>query len=117
MTKRAHRHKLWLDDCRTPPSEEWHWCKTADEAMDYLAGFYVSEVSLDHDLGSDFDPVPAKTGYEVACYIEAEARAGRLPRLKWRVHSANPVGLERMMAVLGNANRAWNTHDAEEETA
>ena len=49
--------KLWLDDLRPPPPDDnWHWAKTADEAIrimqDYALGnIVVTYASLDHDLG------------------------------------------------------------------
>lgn len=97
--------RLWLDDVRPAP-DGWEWVKTADEAIERLKAGGVVEVSLDHDLGSDFGP-PEPTGYTVAAWIELAAHLGALPRLVWNVHSANPVGHERMVAALRSADAAW----------
>lgn len=99
---------LWLDDCRPIPADFDIWAKTAQEAIARLAGGTVELISLDHDLG-DEDLVGS--GYVVACWIEEAAAAGRLKRLAWRIHSANPVGRQRMEAALRSADRQWDLHE------
>lgn len=42
--------KLWLDDVHRPPSEDWTWVKSVDEALALLLTGSVAEVSLDNDL-------------------------------------------------------------------
>jgi len=87
--------KLWLDDVRKPPDNSWHWVRTAEEAISWLADGIVSEASLDHDLGYSASRM---SGYDVVCYLE------RVPdNLPWngtKVHSMNPVGAEKMRVVL-----------------
>lgn len=95
--------RLWLDDLRPAPSG-WVWVKTVAAAQALLRRGGVVEVSLDHDLGDD----GAGTGYDLAVWIEEEALHARLPRLKWAVHSANPIGRERMEQALGNADIFWD---------
>ena len=80
------------------------WVTTAAEAIQLIAGGKVTEVSLDHDLG----PEGIGTGYDVAKFIEEKAFYQEIPRLKWRVHSANPVGRERMTVALQNADKYWS---------
>lgn len=94
--------RLWLDDLRPAP-DGWTHARTAAEAMALLAHGDVEEVSLDHDLG----PEEAGPGYAVAAWIEEAAAFGRIPPLRWSVHSANPVGRERMAAALESAERWW----------
>ena len=96
--------KLWLDDVRPAPSDggDWVHVKTAFEAIQALNTGHFDEVSLDHDLGEPADEVG--NGYEVACWIEENAFFERLGRLKWRVHSANPVGITAMTSALNNAD-------------
>lgn len=94
--------RLWLDDLRPAP-HGWTHARTAPEAIALLAAGGVEEVSLDHDLG----PPEAGTGYDVAAWIEARAAEGTLPRVSWRVHSANPVGVQRIRAALESAERWW----------
>lgn len=92
--------KLWIDDLRVAP-EGWTWAKTPSEAIGFLEAGGVSEVSFDHDLGGDL------TAYEVACWIEQAAAEGRIGRLEWRIHSANPVGRKRIESAMRSAERFW----------
>lgn len=96
---------LWLDATRPAPSDDWEWVKTASEAIDALAGGYFDEVSLNHDLGSDPD---AGTGLQVAEWIERAAHAGRIGRLRWRVHSSSTPGREKTVKALQTADRHWS---------
>jgi hypothetical protein len=95
--------KLWLDDIRLPPPN-WHWVKSAKEAIILLDSGVVKEISLDHDLGDD---MIMGTGYDVAVAIEQGAFNGTLAPLVWNVHSANPVGIQKMLQALRNADRFW----------
>lgn len=96
--------KIWLDDLRPIPPQYDHWCVLAREAIACLATGEVTDISLDHDLG----PPEAGTGYDVAVWIEEQAFNGTLPKLNWRIHSANAVGRKNMEAALQNADRFWN---------
>lgn len=95
--------KLWVDDERPAP-EGWIWVKTAQAAMLELLTGKVEEISLDHDLAS---PLPGETGYSVARWIETAAANGRLKRLKWAVHSANPPGRRNIEMALEAADKFW----------
>lgn len=95
--------KIWLDDERLmPPGFDFH-IKTAAEAIELLAAGGVIAISLDHDLGDD-----GGTGYEVACYIEQGAYNGTLSPIEVTIHSANPVGRERMEIAIDNARLFWS---------
>jgi len=76
--------------------------KTAGEAIKLLEGGKVTEISLDHDLGED-----GGTGYFVTKWMEWAAAMGRLPHLKWAIHSANPVGRRNMEMALVNVEKFW----------
>jgi hypothetical protein len=93
--------QVWLDDERPCP-EGWVHVKTATEAIALLAAGNIEEISLDHDLGTK------ETGYDVALFIEHGAYDRTLPRLKWSLHTASPVGLARMQSALMNAERYWD---------
>lgn len=99
--------KLWLDDIRPAP-EGWTWVKTAWDAIALLEKGGVEAVSLDHDLGD----AENGTGQFVAGWIEAEAYHGRIGRIAWRVHSANPIGAERMKIALERAETYWSERRA-----
>ena len=95
--------KIWLDDERPIPSEFDCHIKTAVEAIELLAAGGVTAISLDHDLGDN-----GGTGYEVACYIEQAAYNGMLFPVEVAIHSANPVGRERMEQAINNARLFWS---------
>jgi hypothetical protein len=99
--------KLWLDDqlddndvpARWTPAG-WVGVKSALQACRLIATGKVTHLSLDHDLGPN-----RGTGYLVACFVEKHAH--ELPPMEWAIHSANPVGRERMARALENASRRW----------
>jgi hypothetical protein len=81
---------LWLDDLREPPSNDYEWAKTYEEAIASL-NKNITFSSLDHDLGLD------KSGYDVVCYMEEN---DIWPKDGVHVHSMNPVGKDRMNAAI-----------------
>jgi hypothetical protein len=83
------------------PASYTVWVKTYHEAVAALETGYVTHMSFDHDLGLDL------TGYDVAKWVEAEAYAGRLHPFNWVVHSANPIGAERIRDALSKASQYW----------
>jgi hypothetical protein len=95
--------KIWIDDVRLPPSNEWVWAKTSSEAIDLICANckYIEEISFDHDLGGN------DTAYNVALVIEELAANGDINKFDWYVHSANPVGVARIRAALNNCERYW----------
>jgi hypothetical protein len=106
--------KLWLDDKRDPVEftgeTDWTWVKTAEEAINILFDGKVERVSLDHDLGPEYDTLDGfqiGNGYMVAKFIEEHAFMHTLPPLKWSVHSQNSVGVASMRKALENADRYW----------
>jgi hypothetical protein len=96
--------KLWLDDVRDPVTFGrigWHWVRTANEAMAWLAAAQITEASLDHDLGWEATlglDSKEKTGYDVVLFLEENPHLW--PRDGVHVHSANPVGSKRMQIVI-----------------
>ena len=88
--------KLYLDDERPCP-EGWVLATTASEAISRLDEGGVTHLSLDHDLG----PPEAGTGYDVMVWIEVKTwydPSWPIPEIT--IHSANPVGVDRMKSVL-----------------
>jgi hypothetical protein len=96
--------KLWLDDERPKPKGFDFHAKTAKEAITCLESGKVTEISLDHDLGSDDMNA---TGYFVAQFIELAAHNGWIAPLLWEVHSANPAGRKNIEAAMKSAERFW----------
>jgi hypothetical protein len=124
---------LWLDDVRSPPDERWTVAKTAEEARKILLAGPVEAASLDHDLGicprctpgqvheganivviASLDPICGngcrcachETGYDLAVWM---AETGRWPKYKPASHSANPVGKQRILAVV---ERYWRAPES-----
>ena len=93
--------KVWLDDERPMPDGFDVHVKTAEEAIQLISEGKVSEISLDHDLGTEL------TGYEVAKEIEKLAFENKIPQIQWRVHSQNCVGVKNIELALKNADKYW----------
>jgi len=67
--------KVYLDDIRPCP-EGWVLARSYEEAVELLKTGLVTEISLDHDLGEYYPGVVARSGYNVACWIEEAVYAG-----------------------------------------
>lgn len=92
--------EIFLDDVREPPRGFFGViCRTARSAIHLLSTGLVSYISFDHDLGTDL------TGYDVAAYIEESVYTGSIPCPQYAIHSANPVGSERIHAAMTSAQR------------
>ncbi len=82
--------KLYLDDMRPVP-DGWELVRTYHDAIYMLKCCDVTEISLDHDLGS------VKSGYDVLNWIEAEAVLNpsyKPPKIY--IHTANPSARIKM---------------------
>lgn len=103
--------KLWIDDQLDDPDapgrhtpDGWVGVKTSKEAIKVLKTNRVIEISFDHDLGK-------RNARPIAIYIEREAILGNLNRMKWNVHSANPVGRQYIISAMNNAERYWEKYE------
>ena len=93
--------KIWIDDIRTPPSDEWVWIKSVDDAIteiiyDELNVEYVGEIyliSLDHDAG-DY----ASNGGDYIKFLDWLEETDR--NYPIHIHSMNPVGVENMRRII-----------------
>lgn len=91
--------KVYLDDTRQAP-EGWVRCYWPDEVILLLLTGEVTELSLDHDLGDD----SRGTGYDVLLWMEETVvkngfEGGFIPP-RIAIHSANPVGRQRMSIAI-----------------
>ena len=95
--------KLWIDDLRPAP-KGYEWCKSVNEAIDTIImgealtplNFFVNIIELidiDHDAG-DY----AKDGGDYIKLLDWLEETGR--NYPIRIHSANPVGVENMRAII-----------------
>ena len=90
--------KLWLDDIRTPP-EGYLWAKDVRTAIQIVeatlhTGLEWERASLDHDLG-ELHEVGDGT-----MFVLWMAEHDLWPTEKPNVHSANPVGRDRMRGYI-----------------
>lgn len=98
--------KLFLDDVRDAPDNTWMVFRDAPSFI-HLARHVKSDgiLSFDHDLGEE----SKLTGYDAIVQLEMEVITQGL----WSVHgmptilihSANPVGRERMLASINSIRR------------
>jgi len=86
--------KLWLDDLRSPPDQSWHWCTTVDAAKVVLFDNFVTEASLDNDLGEG-----QEEGRRLILWLCEQQNPGLWPD-SIVIHSANPVAGEYMNAMI-----------------
>lgn len=96
--------RLWVDDERPMPKQFDFQAKTAKEAIKCIETGNVTEISLDHDLGSEAENA---TGYFVAQFIEMAAHNGWIAPIQWSVHSANPAGRKNIELAMKSAERFW----------
>lgn len=85
--------KLYLDDIRKCP-EGWIQAFTANEAIKILQTGFVTDLSLDHDLGE----AKNGTGADVTKFLMQQVFDGntRIVPTNISIHSANPVGVKNM---------------------
>lgn len=86
---------LWVDDLRQPPSKEYHWVKTVNEAKSAIkeGQYHFDYIDLDHDAG-DY-------AYGGGDYIRLldwlEEQGISFPI---RLHTMNSVGRQNMRAIM-----------------
>lgn len=85
--------KVFLDDLRATPAG-WVRCYWPSEVIELLKTGKVKEVSLDHDLGDD----RKGTGYDVIKWIEKQVANTDFVPPSIRIHTANPVAMDKMLA-------------------
>ena len=91
--------KLWLDDQRVPPSNDWYVARSVDDAI-WLCNLRRSlpnYISFDHDLGK------GPSGYDFAKWVieMVEFKYFEKPDgFDFAVHSQNPVGRMNLLQLL-----------------
>lgn len=91
--------KLWVDDIRQPPSDEWTIARSFHEAIVKLELIDFQEVSLDHDIAS-FYGNREMTGHDIVNWLVQRKMDGKHVPPIIKVHSANPVGVDNMEALI-----------------
>jgi hypothetical protein len=119
--QRENKIYLYLDDVRTPTSDNWEVVRNYDEFVAHIKmhGLENYEViSLDHDLGDtamqeyynnvrdnytiDYKNIKEKTGMDCCRWLVAESMNKKIPLPQIYVHSANPIGSANMMGYINN---------------
>ena len=100
--------KLWIDDVRPAPSEEYIWMRSVNEAKREIPEWEehnrrvfesrgwehtIELIDIDHDAG-DY----ANDGGDYIKLLDWLEETGR--NYPIRIHSMNPVGRENMRAII-----------------
>lgn len=87
-------YKMFLDDERNPPDNDYVVCRSTDEAINYIKkNGWPYHFSFDHDLGGDDTVVEfLKRLYNI--WDEKTS----IP--SYFVHSANPIGKKNIISFM-----------------
>lgn len=97
--------KIYLDDERTTPVG-WVRAYWPEEVIALLERGGVEEISLDHDLGGEFNgDYRMDSGYVVLKWIEEQVFTNNFIPPKMQVHSANPAARLVMEQAIQSINR------------
>lgn len=104
--------KLWLDDqlddgidCRKTP-EGYLGAKSSRQAYLLVLEFGMPTlIDFDHDLGGNDDAL---------VFLKMLYNAGYEPTMLYKIHSANPIGAEKIKSYIESWKRAvYFTYDGE----
>ena len=94
--------KLWVDDVRQPPSDDWVWAQTANEAIGCICHYNRNMtddtiiIDLDHDAG--------KWAFDGGDYIKILDWLEDMECVDtgyfFHIHSMNPVGVQNMKTII-----------------
>lgn len=96
---------LFVDDIRDIPDKykplniEWTKVTNFNDAIEHLRKYQYDYVSLDHDLASFYNG-REKTGYDICMFLATMKHFGEYVPSNILLHSANPVGVKNMQAVI-----------------
>jgi len=117
----TQKKRLYLDDVRTPISEDWIIARDYDEFVKQVNLYGLESfdvISLDHDLGEgamveyytnvknnftlDYKNIEEKTGMDCCKFLVSLSMTKNIPLPQIYVHSANPIGSANMMGYINN---------------
>lgn len=94
--------RLWVDDIREPPSDDWLWCHTVKDAKAMIHWYehqYRDDtiyIDLDHDAG-----IYASQGGDYIKLLDWLEEQGIVDTgYFFHIHSFNPVGVENMRRII-----------------
>lgn len=94
---------IYIDDARKKPKGYSVKTDSLGYFLKLLLQQNVEKVSFDHDL-DDYK----LDGYDFAHVATLLAKEGFIDKFEWEIHSANPVGTNRIRHELEKADKAWN---------
>ena len=114
------KHRIYLDDVRTPIDKDWIVVRNYEEFTQKVTTIGLENIeliSLDHDLGDsamkewhygvvknysiNYDNITEKTGYDAAKWLVNRWIEGQTVCLVY-THSANAVGSANIMGYINN---------------
>lgn len=94
--------KLWIDDMRKPPSNEWIWVQSTAQAIGSIHMYDRQHhddtiiIDLDHDAGEFF-----RYGGDYIEILKWLERQGIVDTgYFFHIHSMNPVDIQNMRAII-----------------
>jgi hypothetical protein len=121
MIEKIDKIYVYLDDIRTPTSNNWIVVRNYKEFVDIINEHgldNIEVISLDHDLGEtamieyynnvkknyvlEYSNIEEKTGYDACKYLVSKSMETGIPLPQIYVHSANPIGSANMMGYINN---------------
>lgn len=104
--------KLYIDDIRDVPDESWTLARTIESAITFIAtmGVQIDEISIDHDISIQVEvlglsrPYPCPDTFAAVAYFIGEyyRHVDRGMRPAITIHTASPVGGERLMRIFAD---------------
>mgnify|MGYP006350909759 CR=1 FL=1 len=78
-----------------------------------IAKIEQSSADKENTCGGTWELIPENenNGYFVAKKVEALAFANEIPRIKWSIHSQNPVGRKNIEMAMKNADKYWSQNE------
>ena len=103
--------KLFVDDIRNAPNEDWTVARSVTSAIRAILQFEFDEISLDHDIshqvvmGGLSRPYPCEECFCAVAHFISQYWWGRdeTEKPKVIIHTSNPAGASEMGAILSQA--------------
>ena len=98
MYPTQYKCKMFLDDERSPITDDWAIVRSSQEAIDHVKAYGMPvEIAFDHDLGGD------DTSMVFLWWMVGELLDGNLvipKEFTFSVHSQNPIGARNIESLM-----------------
>lgn len=105
--------KLWIDDVRPAPSDEYIHIYTVEGAIKYITQFKdeITLISLDHDAGKFY--IFGGDYIEILIWMEEKQFIDNwdFSHMVFEIHSGNPVGVQNMRRIIKHCG--WTEYEDE----